>query len=201
MFVLNDTGGPGLQSDEEVVSAVLAGDREAFEVLVIRYGNRLYQHARWMTGSRDAAEDIVQASFLKAYLGLKDIRGHCGAWLLRIVVNGCREWATAGRRQVEGRVDDGSGSVIGTAPEGWSPRFGGPEEEFDRAELRGALEKALATLTPDFREAFVMHHIHGLPYDVMAAVLGSSAGTLRMRALRAREQLRRLLTPMYQGQV
>ena len=64
-----------VDSDQDVISRVLGGDRDAFAVLIGRYSDPLYRHALGMTGSADVAEDILQVSFIKAYHHLAEVRG------------------------------------------------------------------------------------------------------------------------------
>ena len=77
-----------LEADQEIISKVLAGDRNAFGVLIQRYSDPLFRHALGMTGSPDVAEDILQMSFIKAYHHLSEVRGRFDAWVFRIVANG-----------------------------------------------------------------------------------------------------------------
>ena len=80
-----------IDSDQDVISRVSAGDRDAFAMLIGRYSDPLYRHALGMTGSPDVAEDILQTSFIKAYQHLNEVRGRFDAWLFRIVANGCKD--------------------------------------------------------------------------------------------------------------
>jgi RNA polymerase sigma-70 factor (ECF subfamily) len=76
----------------------MAGERDAFALLISRYSDPLYRHALGMTGSPDVAEDILQTSFIKAYHHLGEVRGRFDAWLFRIVANGCKDWLKNIRR-------------------------------------------------------------------------------------------------------
>src|SRR6476469_5398655 len=85
------TGGAGADPestehlDQEVIAKVLAGSKDDFGALISRYSDPLYRHALGMTGSPDVAEDILQASFIKAYQHLGEVRGRFDAWVFRIV--------------------------------------------------------------------------------------------------------------------
>ena len=87
-----------VDSDQDVISRILAGERDAFAMLIGRYSDPLYRHALGMTGSPDVAEDILQTSFIKAYHHLGEVRGRFDAWLFRIVANGCKDWLKNIRR-------------------------------------------------------------------------------------------------------
>jgi RNA polymerase sigma-70 factor, ECF subfamily len=172
--------------DQQIIGEVLAGNREAFAVLVGRYSDPLYRHALGMTGSPDVAEDILQTSFIKAYQHLAEVRGRFDAWLFRIVANGCKDWLKNIRRTHVSYDEDDQ-------PSGYST----PDEDLDRSELRTDLDGALATLAPSLREAFVMKHVEGRSYEEMAELLATTVGALKMRVHRAREALQALLEEKY----
>jgi len=175
-----------VDSDQEVISRVMAGDRDAYALLVSRYSDVLYRHALGMTGSPDVAEDILQTSFIKAYHHLGEVRGRFDAWLFRIVANGCKDWLKNIRRSHLSYEEDDQPSS-----------YAMPDEELDRTQLRDDLDAALAQLGPSLREAFIMKHVEGRSYEEMADLLGSTVGALKMRVHRAREALQALLEEKY----
>ncbi len=175
-----------IDSDQDVISRVSAGDRDAFAMLIGRYSDPLYRHALGMTGSPDVAEDILQTSFIKAYQHLNEVRGRFDAWLFRIVANGCKDWLKNIRRSHLSYDEDDQ-------PSGYSS----PDEDLDRTELRTDLDTALAKLAPSLREAFIMKHVEGRSYEEMADLLGTTVGALKMRVHRAREALQALLEEKY----
>ena len=168
--------------DQTVIDRVLAGDRDAFGILIRRYSDTLYRHAVGMTGSPDVAEDILQVSFIKAYEHLGEVRGRFDAWVFRIVANGCKDWLKNIRRTHLSYEEDDQ-------PSGYET----PDEELDRGELRAKLDRALDALPASLREAFVMKHVEGRSYEEMAVMLDTTVGALKMRVHRAREALQALL--------
>jgi RNA polymerase sigma-70 factor (ECF subfamily) len=174
------------EADHEVIARVLQGDRTAFGTLIRRYSDPLYRHAVGMTGSPDVAEDILQASFIKAYQHLAEVHGRFDAWIFRIVANGCKDWLKNIRRTHLSYEEDDQPSSFAT-----------PDEELDRTELRSDLDRALTALAPSLREAFVMKHVEGRSYEEMADLLGTTVGALKMRVHRAREALQALLEEKY----
>jgi RNA polymerase sigma-70 factor (ECF subfamily) len=172
--------------DQDVISRVLAGDRDAFALLIGRYSDPLYRHALGMTGSPDVAEDILQTSYIKAYHHLGEVRGRFDAWLFRIVANGCKDWLKNIRRTHLSYDEDDQPSGVAT-----------PAEDLDRTELRQDLDAALAQLAPSLREAFIMKHVEGRSYEEMADLVGTTVGALKMRVHRAREALQVLLEEKY----
>ena len=172
--------------DQDLINRILAGNQELFTVLIRRYSDPLYRHALGMTGSPDVAEDILQASLIKAFQHLAEVRGRFDAWLFRIVANGCKDWLKNIRRTHLSYDEDDQPSSFAT-----------PEEELDRTELRSDLNRALAHLAPSLREAFIMKHVEGRSYEEMAELLNTTVGALKMRVHRAREALQTLLEEKY----
>ena len=175
-----------LEADHDVIARVLQGDRNAFGVLIGRYSDPLFRHALGMTGSPAVAEDILQASFIKAYQHLAEVHGRFDAWIFRIVANGCKDWLKNIRRTHQSYEEDDQPSSFST-----------PDEELDRTELRSDLDTALMQLAPSLREAFVMKHVEGRSYEEMADLLTTTVGALKMRVHRAREALQALLEEKY----
>jgi len=173
-------------TDQAIIQRVLAGERDAFRLLISKYSDPLYRHALCMTGSPDVAEDILQVSLIKAYQHLAEVRGRFDAWVFRIVANGCKDWLKNIRRSHLSYEEDDQPSTYAT-----------PDEDLDRSELRQDLEQALATLPASLREAFVMKHVEGRSYEEMADLLGTTVGALKMRVHRAREALQALLEEKY----
>jgi RNA polymerase sigma-70 factor (ECF subfamily) len=176
---------PVERTDEQVVRDVLAGDRDAYRLLVRRYGDALYGHALRMVGSSDEAADLVQRAFVQGFKRLGSCREpqRVGAWLFRILANLCKDHArSASRREVP--LAGLEGIVRGASD---------PEADASAAETRRRVWNALESLTPEQREAFVLKHVEGRSYEEIAAVMDLSVASLKMRVHRAREALRGLL--------
>jgi len=176
---------PAERTDAQVVRDVLDGDRDAYRLLVRRYGSVLHAHALRMAGNDDAAADLVQQAFVKGYRKLASCRDpeRVGAWLFRILANLARDHVRSPRRK------DISLQALGELPA--APD--GPDDEAARAEVRQRLRRALDRLTPEQQEAFLLKHVEGRSYEEIAAVMDLSVAALKMRVHRAREALRGLL--------
>jgi len=173
------------RTDEQVVRDVLAGDRDAYRLLVRRYGDTLHGHALRMTGNSDEAADLVQRALVKGFKKLRSCREpeRVGAWLFRILANLCKDHVRSARRN-----DISLGRV--------APHLAGgsdPEADAAGAEIRSRVWGALDALTPEQKEAFVLKHVEGRSYEEIAAVMDLSVASLKMRVHRAREALRGLL--------
>jgi len=169
-------------TDEDAIARVLGGEKQQFEHLVSRYQGALYRHAVSIVLDHDAAADMVQDAFVRAYLSLRECRdpSRFRAWLFRTLRNRCFDYLKeASRRNV--RLDDVEPILLDEAD--------GPAALAERSETRTGITRALAQLPPVLREAFVMHYVDGMPYETMAELLDASVSALKMRALRAREAL------------
>lgn len=169
-------------TDGEVVRAVLAGDVERYAVLVRRYRDRYARYAARMLGSVDAAEDAVQDAFVRAYDRLAQCRDpeNFSGWFFLILRNRCFAERRRGAR---------AGAPLDLAAE----RIAGPDRpdgRLEEAERRAALEQALAGLTPEQREVFVLKHVEGLSYEEIAERVGATVPSLKMRMHRAYDRLR-----------
>jgi RNA polymerase sigma-70 factor (ECF subfamily) len=173
-------------TDAAVVRRVLEGDVEAFAILVERYYDRYARYAVHMVGSREDAEEALQDAFLRAYRSLAryEERERFGAWLFRIVMNQCRTVA-ARRRRHETRVA------------AWNEDDSVEAHPAEHQALREELDRALAQLTPDQREAVLLKYTDEFSYEEMAAITGTGVSALKMRVKRACERLRELLMEVY----
>jgi RNA polymerase sigma-70 factor (ECF subfamily) len=171
-------------SDAELVRRVRAGDIGAYGALVSRYRDRLGRYAVHMIGDREDAEEALQDSFVRAYRSLErcDDPGRFGAWLYGILVNRCRTTGARGARRRRMFVHDAAALQGAAHP-----------EQPDRLEWTDAVDRALARLAPEYREAFLLKHVEDLEYEAMADLTGAGVSALKMRVKRAREQLQKFL--------
>jgi len=167
-------------SDPQVVAQVLGGDREAFGIIIRRYEPGLLRFATRMLGSHDAAADAVAESLVRAYRHLAQCRDpvRLKSWLYRITGNRCR--SHIGRRHTSDISLEDAPPVADPA-DTWAV--------LERSEQLVLVERALAALPEEKREAFVLKHVEGMSYEEMSAVTGARIPTLKMRVHRAREAL------------
>ena len=175
-------------ADRDAVERVLDGDAEAFAGVVRRHGARLVGLCARVVGSRDLGEELAQEALARAYGSLGAFRGDCRFrhWLMRIALNGCRDWLKAGARAESPTAL--SGEEVAT----WRH----PEREASARQLGVALGEALQRLPPKYREAFTLFHVENLGYEEMRAITGVSVNALKVRVHRARQMLMRRLGPL-----
>jgi RNA polymerase sigma-70 factor (ECF subfamily) len=168
------------QSDEELIAAVAAGDREAFAALYRRRRPDVYRFAMHMIGVPGAAEDVAQDVFMTVIHDARRYdprRAGVVAWLLGIARNHAR------RRLAERRYE----SLPDGASEPWIEAD--PADGLSRAQQTRALRRALALLPIVYREAIVLCDLQELSYEDAAAAAGCAVGTIRSRLHRGRSLL------------
>jgi RNA polymerase sigma-70 factor, ECF subfamily len=184
--------------DAADVARFRAGDEAAFEPLCLRHEAPIFRLCSRMLGNADDALDAAQETFLRAFRSLRGFRGEATfrTWLTGIAINVCRNKltsaATRAARHTVPLVDEDpeTGETRNVDPPDLRPS---PEATARGAELGRALEQALVTLAPEYREALLLREMQGLEYDELAAVLGCPVGTIKSRLNRARAALRQAL--------
>jgi len=174
------------RTDEELVGFVLADQREVFARLYERYYSRTYRIAYGMTGRREAAEDLTQEVFIRAYQRLGQFRGQASfsTWFYRLTVNHCVNYRRHERRW-----------QAREAGEGWHPAAlgGRAEAEVFQHQVQGQIHRALLSLKPELRMVVILKDVEGLSYEEIAERMSCSSGTVGTWLNRARKLLARKL--------
>jgi RNA polymerase sigma-70 factor (ECF subfamily) len=175
-------------TDVDLVALVRAGDKEAFRPLMQRHQDRIFRVACGMLRRPEDAMDAVQEVFIRVYERLADFKGESqfGTWLCRVTVNHCID-----RQRRQGTFDARfvmDGEIEGQADEG-------PEGLLANAQEGHAVERALADLSPEHRQAIVLREVEGLSYEEIAAVMDCPKGTVMSRLHHARKKLQVALLP------
>jgi len=179
--------GPQQEEVLRLVQASRAGDKAAFDRLVLLHQRQAVGLALGILGNRDDAAEVAQEAFLKAHLSLGRLSQpeRFRFWLLKIVANEAVSRRRAARRRrmiaslfVEARVQRRSSE---------------PHERENTDELQKAVERAMQQLTDGEARAIALFGLDGLPQDEVARIMGCSAGVVRWHVHRARKKLRLLL--------
>ena len=178
-----------IATDQQLIERSLAGNQDAFGQLVRKYQDHLFTSLRHLTGSHADAEDIVQDTFVQAYLKLSTFRQHSAfyTWLYRIALN---QVYTRGRRQ---RIRACLSHTRPLNADDRSDPHGTPVDELQRREEAKQIHQALNSLSEEHRTILVLRGVEGFDYDTIAELLELSAGTVRSRLHRARLELRNQL--------
>jgi RNA polymerase sigma-70 factor (ECF subfamily) len=175
-------------TDAAIVARIMSGDVDAYALLVTRYRPRLSRYALRMLGNREDAQEALQDAFIRAYraIGRCDDPERFGSWLFSILVNRCRTTGARSTRRARTFVSD----EVAT-------RSAAESHPAEQAAWREEIERALAQLDSDQREAFLLKHVEGLSYEEMAEITGAGVSALKMRVKRACDRLRGLLQEAY----
>jgi RNA polymerase sigma factor (sigma-70 family) len=172
---------------------VSSEDKVRFANVVMPYLADAYSLARWITGNRADAEDVVQEASFRAYRAIGDFGGtNARAWVLTIVRRTAFTWLAKNRRAGLVTVDD----LEAVEREQFTPGKAGadanpatPETALIAKADAARLEAAIAALPLQFRETLVLRDVQGLDYREIAAVTGVPVGTVMSRLARARRRL------------
>jgi len=186
----SDTPEDAAGREAGLVERARGGDVDAWSCLYQEHFHRVFRHAAYLVGDTSAAEDLVQETFARAFVGLAQFEGRSTlqAWLRGIAVNLVRKhWRSRYRGdQAMARLE-----LAARQPPASSQDPEGAHLRQRRAEV---LLAVLETLPPPLREAFVLCDLEDVPIQQAAAELGISPGNLRVRATRARARIRSELT-------
>jgi RNA polymerase sigma-70 factor (ECF subfamily) len=189
-----------MESDAVAVERTLAGDREAYRVLVERHSRNVFRLAYRMTGNQHDAEEVVQEAFLRAYQKLSQFaaRANFGTWVYRIAANYAidrmrqRKSEDSNRALPTRQTEDGAEmDLMSTVPDA-APS---PERLAQSGQLAAQMRAALRELTPAERTAFVMRHWGGSGIEEIAVALNSSASAAKNTVFRSVQKLRKSLEP------
>jgi len=187
-------------TDAAVVAQVLAGDKDAFRVLVERHSRSLFRVVYSMAGNQHDTEEIMQETFLRAYKSLEkfELRASFGTWLYRIAVNRTLDFLSARKTQMQSQdtyqISDNPGAEEGNqvqvAADGPSP-----ERLLLSSEMKRTLANALCLLTPAERVAFTMRHMEGRSIEEISQALNINGNAAKNSIFRAVQKLRQRLEP------
>ncbi|AMC36979.1 RNA polymerase sigma factor RpoE [Iodobacter arcticus] len=184
--------------DQELVLRAQAGDKRAFELLVVKYQRRVARLLSRLIRDQSEIEDVSQESFIKAYRALPSFRGESAfyTWLYRIAINTAKNHlATLGRRpQLASIYEDEEGESLDAAAQ--IPDYHTPETELSNRQIVSTVNAVVDELPSELRTAITLREMDGLSYEDIAAVMNCPIGTVRSRIFRAREAIANKLRPI-----
>lgn len=181
------------RTEAELIKAVLAGDAASFEPLVKKYSPRVFATARRYARRESEIEDIVQEVWLKAFDKLKSFRSEAPFehWLMRMAVRTCYDFLRGHQRN---RIS--SFSEISEPEDDWLERFvadpGSAPEDADAAKL--LIDRVMEKLSPEARLVIQLLEIEDRSVKEIAQITGWSVPLVKVRAFRARGEMRKILT-------
>ena len=183
-------------NDQAAIRAVLSGDKDAYESLVLRHSRTLFRVAFRITGNEADADEVVQDAFLRGYRKLESFesRANFGTWIYRIAVRCALDKIHGRKTENDSRVaeeSDPEENQIQVADE--AP---GPERLLLSGEIAAIQRVAMRSLTPTERAAFVLRHMEDCSTEEIAASLGIRPNAAKQAVFRAVHKLRRRLATL-----
>lgn len=184
-------------ADKEIIERVKNGDKKAYDLLVLKYQQRVINLiSRFVKNYADAL-DISQETFIKAYKALPNFRGESAfyTWLYRIAVNTAKNHLTVQSRKITKsdydvtEIEQIEGNMTLTEQTT-------PENLLIKDELQETILNTIENLPEDLKSAIMLREIEGLSYEEIAAVMECPVGTVRSRIFRARETIDNKIKPL-----
>lgn len=185
------------KNDHSTIRAVLAGDKDAYALLVQRHSQTVFRVAFRITGNEADAEEVVQETFLRAYQKLPDFqsRSNFGTWIYRIAVNCALDLVK--------RRDSSNALSVAEDPDPErmeiqvADKAAGPDRLLLSREIDERQELAMRGLSVTERTAFVLRHMEERSTEEIAEVLAIAPNSAKQAVFRAVQKLRRELTPLW----
>lgn len=176
-------------TDEEVVTRVLTGETELYEILMRRYNQRLYRVVISILRNADETQDVMQEAYVRAYQHLSQFEGRAAfsTWLTRIAVHEAlaRHKKRGRNQQFSSDLNEGEISVSPGSP------ALDPEQTVSKAELNRMLEEAVLGLPEQYRTVLMLRDVEEMSTAETAAALGLSEENVKVRLHRGRAMVRR----------
>jgi len=178
---------PLTDSDVSLVNRTLDGNKKAFDMLVIKYQTRISRLVSVYIQDFDAARDVVQETFIRAYNALHNYRRESQfyTWLYRIAVNTSCNYLKSNKSWLT-RMESMEGNVQAEQAES---QYLDPEHSYQNDDLRDGIQRAVAQLPMDLRCVLLLREMEGMTYEQIAEIVGCELGTVKSRISRARERI------------
>jgi RNA polymerase sigma-70 factor (ECF subfamily) len=186
--------------DQTLVERVQRGDKNAYNLLVTKYQNKVANLVSRYVRNQSDVPDLVQEAFIKAYRALPNFRGESAfyTWLYRIAVNCAKNHSVALGRKPPGTdvdVDDAEFYDTGEALR----ENASPEKILLTEEIKKVIFDTMDQLPEDLRLAINFRELEGLSYEEIAVIMDCPVGTVRSRIFRARDAIEKKIRPLLQG--
>lgn len=185
------------ETDAELVKRVQNGDSKAFDVLVIKYQQRVINLITRFVSDYSECQDIAQEAFMKAYKGLHNFRGDSQfyTWLYRIAANSAKNYLASKSRKVPAQGIDAQDAEFYDGESRLKDRES-PESVMLTKEIEKTVFASIEALPEDLKTAIRLREMEGMSYDEIAQIMECPIGTVRSRIFRAREAIDAELRPL-----
>ncbi|MCP4283403.1 MAG: RNA polymerase sigma factor RpoE [Gammaproteobacteria bacterium] len=183
--------------DQELVARVQRGDKRAFDLLVLKYQQKVANLVSRYIRDQSETLDVTQEAFIKAYRALPNFRGESAfyTWLYRIAINTAKNFLVAqGRRPPGSDVDAETAEQLDVGTR--LKEHATPERHMLTEEIAQTIGQAMDDLPEDLRTAISLRELEGLSYEEIANAMDCPVGTVRSRIFRARAAIDNKLKPL-----
>ncbi len=184
-------------NDMELVVRVQKGDKKAFDLLVLKYQQKVANIVSQYIRDWHESLDVTQETFIKAYRALPGFRGDSAfyTWLYRIAINTAKNYLVAQKRRPPKFDVDAETAELIDAGERLKDRDS-PESLLLKDEIAETVRQAIADLPEELKTAITLRELEGLSYEEIASAMSCPIGTVRSRIFRAREAIDSRLQPL-----
>lgn len=175
------------EQDSILVAEMKAGKQKAFNQIVLRYKDKVFNTAYRFLGDYQDANDLTQECFVSVYNNIRRFRGESSlsTWIYSITVNTCKNRLKSADRKRALKTVSLKDKVLESRADNSSP-----VRMFERKELENSIQNAINSLPDDWREVVVLRDIEELAYEDIATILKCEIGTIKSRLHRARMELK-----------
>ena len=186
--------------DQKLVERVQSGDKNAFNLLVVKYQHKVANLVSRYIKNHSDVPDIVQEAFIKAYRALPNFRGDSAfyTWLYRIAVNCAKNHTVASGRKPPGSDVDIEDAEIYDSGDALRENAS-PEKLLLTSEIKKVVIDTIDQLPEDLRTAINLRELEGLSYEEIAVIMECPVGTVRSRIFRARDAIDKKIRPLLQN--
>lgn len=195
MAVMNQVYTNRMISDSEIIKKILHGEKELYEIIVLRYNQSLYRVLRGYLKEEKDVEDTMQETYINAFQKLNQFRGEASiaTWLIRIGINEALRHLKRNKRErkdlfFQVNLSDSSLQIIDKMD---------PEKKKINGETAEAIEVAIGLLSPKYRSVFIMREVEGMSIREIAECLGIESTNVKVRLHRAKKILKDNLTDVF----
>jgi RNA polymerase sigma-70 factor (ECF subfamily) len=186
------------REDAALIRAFHEGDKAAFDRLVLKHKDRLFNLCYRLLGDYEEANDSAQETFIKVYRSLKKFRFESAfsTWLYRIAVNTCKNRLKSSAFRQKRKMVPLDNPVLGSRSQPSreiQDESRSPAIELEKKERMRAIQEAINALAPEQKEVVTLRDIEGFSYEEVAEITGFNLGTVKSRLARARQDLRKKL--------